>query len=101
MKIKYLAEAYRDLESIEFYISQDNPEEGSKQVNRILDAVLRLQDFPYSGSTVPKAIMPLIEFRRIIVDNYIIFYRVIGEEIYIYRILHGKRDCNKVFNRLN
>ncbi|WP_459997768.1 type II toxin-antitoxin system RelE/ParE family toxin [Paradesulfitobacterium aromaticivorans] len=29
----------------------------------------------------------------LIIESYIAFYKVIGNEVVVYRVLHGMRDC--------
>ncbi|HHV15193.1 MAG TPA: type II toxin-antitoxin system RelE/ParE family toxin, partial [Gelria sp.] len=32
------------------------------------------------------------KYRMLIIDSYIVFYKVIDDEVVVYRVLHGMRD---------
>lgn len=80
---------------------------GSKQgairiKDRINKAVEQILHFPYSGVTVPDPKMSKQGFRMIVVEKYLMFYRVFEAEkkIIFYRVLNGKRNYPTLMNRL-
>jgi len=88
--VELLPAAYSDLDAIFDYILVDNPRAAVKMLDRIMQALHRLEEFPLSGS-------PLIDhsiknFRMVIVDPYIAFYRFIDNKVYVYRVIHGARN---------
>ena len=56
------------------YIAQDSPDQASLFVERLHEAVKRLEDFPASGRRIPEAEDPA--FREIIVGPYRVMYEV-------------------------
>lgn len=90
-KITYLQKALDDLDEIHLYIANDNQSAADKMVNKILDAVDTLETFPFIGSSVADRIDVKGDYRMISIKPYLVFYRVIGKEVIIYRVLHGRR----------
>ncbi|WP_054693188.1 type II toxin-antitoxin system RelE/ParE family toxin [Syntrophomonas palmitatica] len=91
-KIRVLQIAREDLGEIYFYIASDNPQAALSMTNKIIDKIDTLAELPFLGKTVPDSELAKREFRMLIVDSYIVFYKVIDEEIIVYRVLHGTRD---------
>ena len=97
-KIKILQEAFEDLEEIILYVSKDSKENALKLHNEIMESINKLSKLPKRGRLVPEKNMTRLGFRMLFVSSYIIFYRIIGEEVYIYRVLHGKQNYPILFN---
>lgn len=97
-EIKYLQQASTDLDEIYFYISQDSPQNATKMLNEIVDKIEMLGEFPLIGSRVDDKLTTKGEYRMVIARPYLIFYRVIGDTVYIYRVLHGKRYYNALLD---
>jgi toxin ParE1/3/4 len=90
-KINYLPIAEQDLTDIIEYIMNDDPPSAIAMLNRFDEAISVLELFPYSG-TVPNDIrLQSLNYRLLIVENYLVFYVVIDGTVEIRRILHGKR----------
>jgi plasmid stabilization system protein ParE len=64
----------------------------SIMLNTIMHSLQRLEKFPHSGVTLLERSLNKFNFRMVIIDPYIAFYRFIDNIIFIYRILHGARD---------
>ena len=80
---------------------------GSKQgairiKNKINKAAEQIFHFPYSGVTVPNPKKAKQGFRMIVVEKYLMFYRVFEDEkkIIFYRVLNGKRNYPTLMNKL-
>ena len=71
------------------YIAQDSPDQASLFVERLHEAVKRLEDFPASGRRIPEAEDPA--FREIIVGPYRVMYEVGGDIVRITAVVHGAR----------
>lgn len=95
-KVEYLPIALRDMVEIAEYIrfQLDNPEAAERLSEKIVAAGDRLAEFPYSYPVyIP--IRPLRqEYRKLPVQNYILFYRVEEEKklVTIARAVHTKMD---------
>ncbi len=93
-KIKYTPMAVDDMDEIFSYISEDNVAAAESLLERINTGVSKLADFPNMGSVLSDEEYTLVNsgYRFIIIQPYLVFYRIIEHVIIIHRILHGRRD---------
>ena len=93
-KVKYTPAAVDDIDEIFSYISKDNVLAAEHMLQSLDHHILALTDFPEMGSVLSEDKYHLIQrgYRFIVVNPYLIFYRVIQETVIIHRILHGRRD---------
>lgn len=91
-RIIFLKESYSDIEDIFTYIKLDSPQNTSLAKDRFLSAISNLADFPYVGKPFKHEFCFRLDYRMLIINKYITFYRVIDQEVYIYRILYGTSD---------
>ena len=70
---------------------------------RINKASEQITQFPFSGISVPDEKLSKLGYRMIIVEKYLMFYRIFENKhnIVFYRVLNGKRDYPALMNRLN
>lgn len=96
--INFSPEALRDLDEIWEYISVELENRGaaSKTVNRILDAVEQLKDFGELGSPLSAVTAVENDYRFLVVGSYMIFYRCGDQQVYIDRVLYGRRDYLRI-----
>lgn len=80
---------------------------GSKQgairiKNKMNKAAEQILMFPFSGISVPDPKLSKLGFRMIVVEKYLIFYKVFEDEkkITFYRVLNGKTNYPALMNRL-
>lgn len=97
-KINYSAEAKRDLEDIWDYVAFElsNPSAARRTVNRIMDDVDRLASFPELGALLSSITNRVTDYRYLVTGNYLTFYRVLGDAVYVDRILFGRRDYLRI-----
>lgn len=97
-KIYYSAESRRDLNEIWDYIASElqNASAAERVVTGILDAVQQLADFAELGAPLSSIADVEGGFRFLVVGNYLTFYRIEGREVYIDRILYGRRDYLRI-----
>ncbi len=86
--------AYFDVDSLFSYIVVDNREAAERLRRRIYEGIKGLAEFPELGAVVPPEDAPgaLPGYRRIVVNPYLVFYRVMDEQIVIARVLHGRQN---------
>lgn len=87
MKIRWLARAADDLESLFNFIERNNPNAAAQTVVTVIATVKRLMDNPALGrpGRVP-------DTRELVIDNYIVAYRVKADVVQVLRVLHGARS---------
>lgn len=63
-------------------------------LERVESSIMRLKDFPYSGSIVLDEPLKIRGYRKLIVDNYMAFYLVdeMEKQVKIMRILYGAQN---------
>lgn len=94
--IEFLPIAYSDLDNIFDYIILDSIKEANVMLEKIMNSLDRLKQFPLSGKKLIHNSLNYYNFRIIIVNPYVIFYRFMDDTIYIYRVLHGASDYMKI-----
>lgn len=96
--IHYSPEAQNDLDKIWEYIFSElcNPQAAEHTVTNIMDTVDKLEDFSGIGTPLSSVTDLENDYRFLISGNYMIFYRVIGQDIFIDRILYSRRDYLRI-----
>lgn len=92
--ITYTAAARQDLEAIWDYISSEyqNDPSAERIVNSIMDAIDQLGSFPGLGPALDSIIDIKSDYRFLTTEKYLTFYRILGTDIRVERILYGSRD---------
>jgi plasmid stabilization system protein ParE len=98
--VRFLQEAYEDLEEIVLYIAQDSRSAALKMHDEIVARAGELALLPRRGRPVPEAKMQSAGFRMLPIRPYILFYRVIGDTVFIYRVIHGATNYPLLFGKL-
>ena len=91
-------EAQNDLMEIKAYIEEEllNPSAALATVSRITKSLRILQTFAYAGASLSSIADIDSDYRFIVCGNYISFYRVFGNEVYVDRVLYGRRDYMRI-----
>ena len=97
-KIHYSPESRRDLDDIWDYIVSElqNRSAAERVINRIIDAVDPLNNFAEMGTPLSSIADIGTDHRFLVSGNYMVFYRVQGNDIYIDRVLYGRSDYMSV-----
>lgn len=85
----------RDIVNIATYIGQDSPAAAGRFVAAVERTLRRLSDHPLAGSPYPLTHPELESVRKLSVSrfrHYLIFYRILGGEVQLLRLVHGARD---------
>lgn len=64
--------------------------------DRLLDTISLLSEQPYMGALHPDAFLAQHQYRKLICGNYVCIYKVIGQTVYVYRIVDGRTDYPKL-----
>ena len=89
--VELLPSAYTDLDEIFDYIMVDSPQAAEIILDKMMQSLSHLENFPHSGAPLLEHSFKNFDFRMIIVDPYIAYYRFIDNKVIVYRILHGAR----------
>lgn len=97
-KIHYTAESRRDLDGIWDYIASDlqNVSAAERMVNRIMDDVDHLENHAELGALLSSIADVESDYRFLVTGSYLTFYRVQGSDVYVDRVLYGRRDYLRI-----
>lgn len=92
--IEYSKEAKEDLIGIKQYIKYNlqEPETANKLISKIRKSIKTLKENPEIYTIIDDDIIRKLEIRKLIVDNYIVFYRIKNDTIEIARIMYGRKN---------
>lgn len=91
MVIEWSRRARTDIRDLKAYIAKDSPYYARRFIERIIDSVEKLADFPKIGRTVPEA-EDRNDVRELIYQGYRIIYLTQPDRVFIVTILHGSRN---------
>ena len=92
--IEYSMESKQDLIDIKRYIKYNlqEPNTAQKLITKIKKEIDSLKDNPEMYSVIDDDIIKRFKIRKLVVDNYIVFYRINDENIQIVRVMYGRRN---------
>lgn len=87
--------AYEDLELIyEHTLSKWGFKQAEKYIDLIYGAMREIERYPNIG-VVYKT--PLFTYRKLVVGNHILYYRLENDNLFVIRVLHSRMDQNSRF----
>ncbi|MBI2620445.1 MAG: type II toxin-antitoxin system RelE/ParE family toxin [Ignavibacteriales bacterium] len=95
--VRLLRVAEDDLTEIISYIDADRPSAAENVASRIEKNLSLLSKTPRLGRIPKEEGLVRLGYRYLVVDNYLIFYTVEQETVFVHRILHGARDYLRLF----
>jgi addiction module RelE/StbE family toxin len=98
-QLDFLPAAMEDMTEIAKYISHvlSNPSAANSLADEMIKSAERLTEFPYINA-VHRTVMPLKrEYRKLLVQNYLMFYWIDEKEktVTIARVIYSRRDYDK------
>ena len=96
--IEYSEEAKIDLIEIKKYIKYNlqEPNIAEELINKLIKTIESIKNNPEIYAIIDDEFIKRLEIRKIIVDNYIVFYRIKNNTIQIVRVLYGRRNWIKL-----
>jgi len=94
-KIKLLTIAKSDLEEIINNLSKFSENVALKQYDRIISKINILKQFPEMCEEYEKSIIGY-RYRKMIIDNYLVFYIIVDDIVEIHRIINSRIDSTKI-----
>lgn len=83
MRIIWSPNSLKQLENIGDYIATDSPGNASKFIDKLIESVERLKQFPLSGANVPES----PNLKQVLVQGYRIVYRPRDSAIEVIAVL--------------
>ena len=99
-KVEFLQDALDDLEELIEYIAKDSVVAAEKMHNQVVLKANELKEFPGRGRPVPEPKMKEAGWRMIFIPQYVAFYRIIKDNVLIYRIFHGSSNYPKLYDQM-
>lgn len=92
--IHFSDNAQNDLFEIKAYIAEElgNPASADSIIRKITTDIRALKQHALLGARLSSIAEVSSDYRFLVTGSYLTFYRVSGAEIYIDRILYGRRD---------
>ncbi len=100
-EVSLTEDAARDLEDIFDYIAEhDDLAKAGHVLDRIEEVVESVATFPERGSH-PKELLSLgiRDYRQSFFKPYRVIYRIVGQRVYVYLIVDGRRDTQSLLAR--
>jgi len=98
--VRFLQEAMEDLEEIVLYIAQDSRQAALRMHEKIIEKASDLTTFPKRGRLVPDKRMAAAGYRMLGIKPYVVFYRIVDRDVFIYRVLHGARNYPLLYEKM-
>ena len=98
--VRFLQEALDDLDDIVLYIAMNNRSAALRMHDNIISKAKELSVFPKRGRPVPDIKMSEAGYRMLFIKPYIAFYRVIVDDVYIYRVIHGATNYPMLYEKM-
>ena len=92
MKIKFTPKAIEDLEEIKDYISKDSKANALNYITKVLNKIDNLASNPDLGLSLERKLEISTNYKMLVCESHLAFYKVEDNVVKIYRILHSKRN---------
>jgi toxin ParE1/3/4 len=94
-------DAQADLSELYEYVAHnDSPLKANLLLDKLESVIEKLSQFPQRGTVTKElAQLGIREYREVYFKPYRIIYRVIGDQVFIYLIVDGRRDMATVLLR--
>ena len=96
-KVEITKEALQNMEDIYNYIANEllSPENAMRQYDRIAGAILKLDIFLEKFRVLKSEREKQRELRRLVVDNYSVFYVISEDRVIVTNVLYSASDIEK------
>jgi len=98
--VHFLKEALEDLEEIVLYIAKDSRQAALNMHDKIIEKANDLTVFPKRGRLVPDNKMAAAGYRTLGIKPYVLFYRIIGSNLFVYRVIHGASNYPMLYETM-
>lgn len=97
-KIQFTPEAINDLQSTRRYIKEELCSEQAAQntIRKIMSRIAQLETFPEIGALLNSIVLVANDYRFLVCGNYTAFYRYENGEVFIIRVLYGRRNFMQI-----
>lgn len=101
--VEFLPTALNDMtEIISSFVMLGSKQGAVRIKDKMNSAAEQIMHFPYSGITVPEPKMSKVGFRMVVVEKYLMFYKIFedGKRVIFYCVLNGRTNYPTLMQRL-
>lgn len=91
-EVRVLGRAERDLLEISAWLVREAPHARERILDALLASIEQLGSMATPGIVPHDEVLRARGYRLIIVRKWLVFFKVRGRRVTVYRVLHGKRD---------
>lgn len=84
------------MKSIKDFIAEDNADKALETVQEIYRQFENIQQFSYIGEDLSKRVSFKTDYKYVVWEDYVVLYKVVKEEVEIYRVVNRYRDITGV-----
>ena len=100
LALKLLSIAEQDLTDILEYLAAESPAAARTVMDQIESRLQQLRDYPFLGKMPGDPKLARMGYRILVVETYVVFYKVRGKTVLVYRIIHGARNILPLLDEL-
>ena len=96
--VQFSPQALNDLREIKRYIGVEleNDIAAEDTLRRIVKRIRGLATFPNMGALLSSVVETEKDYRFLVCDNYLVFYRCEEDTVFIIRVLYGRSDYMRI-----
>ena len=98
--VRLLTIAEQDLQDLVSYVAAENVPAALGLEDKIENALKRLRSHPHLDKVPNDEKLVRLRYRVLVVESYLMFYKIHGATVLVYRILHGAQDIPTLFKDL-
>lgn len=98
--LRLLSTAEQDFLDIIEYLAAENVSAAHTVANHLEKQLQSLQRHPFLGKVPSDSKLAKMGYRVLVVGDYLVFYKVRGKTVMIYRIIHGARNIVPLLDEL-
>ncbi len=89
--LRFNPRAAADIEEIHDFLAAYSSAAADQTLDLIQQAISGLREFPRRYAVAPESEKASIELRHLIVGNYRVIYSILGNVVFVYRVVHATR----------
>ncbi len=95
-KLHIISPAREDINQIaDHHLLKVDPISAERTTDKLLDNIEKLSKTPYIGSVHSDSVLGGMGYRKLICGEYVVVYRIVNDDIFVYRVFHGSSDYPK------